>query len=137
MANCNAIYAKAQQLGACSMLTGRENNIRLMQLLKTPQGIEFCTKNNFPDLATFREFRGALAESFGIYIDTDVTLDNVSKVILVGKTHARLRYDDPTKRHQVILMHGATAEIAASNWAVVFVDGQGASSTVTDNARVL
>ena len=36
----------ANRLGACRLLHGTENKEELMRLLLTPQGTEFCTKNN-------------------------------------------------------------------------------------------
>lgn len=123
MDNITNIYKRAKQLDVCSMFTGTENSVELMQLMLTPQGIEFCTKNSFPELPLMREFKGVTAEELGIYIDTDCELNNVPKVILAGNTHAQLNYNDPSKRHEVVLMHGAKAEIRASNWAVVFVTG--------------
>ena len=101
----------ANRLGACRLLHGTENKEELMRLLLTPQGTEFCTKNNFPSMEQLREFRGKKAESMGIYIETDVKLTNPVKVFLAGS--------------KVILMHGAEAEIHASNYAVVFVKNAG------------
>ena len=101
----------ANRLGACRLLHGTENKEELMRLLLTPQGTEFCTKNNFPSMEQLREFRGKKAESMGIYIETDVKLTNPVKVFLAG--------------YNVILMHGAEAEIHASNYAVVFVKNAG------------
>ena len=40
----------ANRLGACRLLHGTENKEELMRLLLTPQGTEFCTKNNFPSM---------------------------------------------------------------------------------------
>lgn len=125
MENYRSLYEEAVKLGVCAMFTGGEDAPRLMRLMLTPQGIEFCTKNNFPSLSRMREFRGEMAQQHGIYIDTDVELTNHPKLVLAGNTHAVLHYDDTTKRHQVVLMHGATAQITVSDWAVVFVTGQG------------
>lgn len=137
MENYRSLYEEAAKLGVCAMLTGSEDAPRLMRLMLTPQGIEFCTKNNFPSLCRMREFRGEMAQQHGIYIDTDVELTNHPKLVLVGNTHAVLHYDDTTKRHQVVLMHGATALITASDWAVVFITGQGATCRATNNALIL
>lgn len=94
-----------------------------MRLLLTPQGTEFCTKNNFPSMEQLREFRGKKAESMRIYIDTDVELTNPVKVFLAG-SKAILHFDT-IGRYNVILMYGAEAEIHASNYAVVFVKNAG------------
>ena len=113
----------ANRLGACRLLHGTENKEELMRLLLTPQGTEFCTKNNFPSMEQLREFRGKKAESMGIYIETDVKLTNPVKVFLAG-SKAILHFDT-IGRYNVILMHGAEAEIHASNYAVVFVKNAG------------
>lgn len=44
----------ANRLGACRLLHGTENKEELMRLLLTPQGTEFCTKNNFPSMVQLR-----------------------------------------------------------------------------------
>ena len=62
-------------------------------------------------------------ESMRIYIDTDVELTNPVKVFLAG-SKAILHFDT-IGRYNVILMHGAEAEIHASNYAVVFVKNAG------------
>lgn len=121
------------------MLTGKQTNSELMRLIFTPQGIEFCTKYKFPDIDTFRIYKGVEAEQNSIYIDTDTSLHNVEYVLLVGNTNAVLTYDDPTKGHHVILMHGAKAKIKASGYAVVFVNNaEGKVETeISDYAKVL
>lgn len=84
-----------------------------------------------------REFRGKMAENMGIYIDTNVKLMNPAKVFLVG-SKAVLHFDT-IGRYNVILMHGAEAEIYASNYAVVFVKNAG-GKTITHKdhtARIL
>lgn len=128
----------ANRLGACRLLHGTESKEDLMRLLLTPQGTEFCTKNNFPSMEQFREFRGKKAESMGIYIDTDTELTNPAKTFLAGSTKAVLHYDT-IGRYNVILMHEAKAEIHASNYAVVFVKNAGGEvEIVKDNtARIL
>ena len=84
-----------------------------------------------------REFRGEKAESMGIYIDTDVELTNPVKVFLAG-SKAVLHFNT-IARYNVILMHGATAEIHASNYAVVFVKNAGGEVEVIKDktAKVL
>lgn len=114
----------ANRLGACRLLHGNESKEDLMRLLLTPQGTEFCTKNNFPSMVQLREFKGETAEKLGIFIDTDTELTNPVKVFLAGHTRAVLHFD-AIGRYNVILMHGAKAEIYASNYAVVFIKNAG------------
>lgn len=131
-------FETANRLGACSLLHGNENKEDLMRLLLTPQGTEFCTKNSFPSIEGLREFKGAKAESLGIYIDTDTELTNPVKTFLAGNTKAVLHFDT-IARYNVILMHGAKVEIHASNYAVVFVKNAGGEvEIIKDNtAKVL
>lgn len=133
------ILQQAKKYGVCSMLTGKETTSELMKLIFTPQGIEFCTKFNFPDIDTFQKYKGFEAERNGIYVNTDVELHNVECLLLVGNTSAVLTYNDPTKSHHVILMHGAKATIKASGYAVVFVVNTGGTvkTEISDFAKVL
>ena len=131
-------FETANRLGACSLLHGTESKEDLMRLLLTPQGTEFCTKNNFPSLEGLREFKGDKAEGLGIYIDTDTVLTNPVKTFLAGSTKAAL-YFDTIGRYNVILMHGAKAEIHARNYAVVFVKNSGGEVVIDKDstAKVL
>lgn len=126
----------ANRLGACRLLHGTESKEELMRLLLTPQGTEFCTKNNFPSMVQLREFRGKKAESMGIYIETDVELTNPVKVFLAGSK--AIFHFDTIGRYNVILMHGAEAEIHASNYAVVFVKNAGGEVKIDkDNTALI
>lgn len=130
-------FETANRLGACRLLHGNEDKEDLMRLLLTPQGTEFCTKNNFPSMEQLQWFRGEKAESMGIYINTDIELTNPVKVFLAG-SKAVLHYDT-IGRYNVILMHGAKAEIHASNYAVVFVKNAGGEVKIDkdDTALIL
>lgn len=127
----------ANRLGACRLLHGTESEEDLMRLLLTPQGTEFCTKNNFPSMDQLQEFKGETAENLGIFIDTDTELANPAKVFLAGSTKAVLHFDT-IGRYNVILMHGANAEIHASNYAVVFVKNAGGEVKIDkDNTALI
>lgn len=130
-------FELANRLGACRLLHGTESKEDLMRLLLTPQGTEFCTKNSFPSIDVLRrDFRGPAAEQLGIFIDTDTEQTNPAKVFLAGTTKAILHFDR-IGRYNVILMHGARAEIHASNYAVVFVKNAGGEVEVTQDNTAL
>lgn len=135
------IYKAAKRHGyVCPRFQGTESPEQLMRLFLTPQGIEFCQKYNFPDIDTLRTFRGLEAARHGIYIDAGrIALRNAEQVALIGDTVAELRYDDPKKRHEVILMHGAKAHVIATGWAVVAVTNNGCEITTEtrDRAKIL
>lgn len=135
-----ALFNMAEKYRECCMFKGSENIEQVLKLFITPQGVEFCTKHSFPAIEMCRRFKGLTAESLGIFVEQNVSARNLPMVFLVGKCHAELEYDDNTSGHQVILMHGATAHIKASKWAVVYVNTEGggeATSEITDRAKVL
>lgn len=140
MKTIKKVREEARRLHSCELFTGTENEEELTRLFLSPQGQEFCMENNFPDVQTLKDIFPNAADN-GIYIDAgDIELDNKAIVALIGDTHAVLHYSDPSKRHEVILMHGARADISAEGYAVVFVSaGEGCSTTKNagDNALIM
>lgn len=134
-------YKEARKLHSCPLFTGKESFAELMRLFLSPQGIEFCQKNHFPGMGLMLEFKAQGASDYGIYIDSGkMYLSDAEKICLVGNTEAELIYNDPAKRHVVILMHGAKAHITATGFAVVFVyaeNGCEINKTVQGFAKVL
>lgn len=113
------IMHEAVDLGACEKTNNVSSWKTLSWLFFSPQGIEFCSKNNFPTLAMFRQMDDEIASNC-VFVDAGVVQrNNDSAIALIGNTDARLVFDDPTKVHKVIVMHGATAFIVARNYAVV------------------
>lgn len=141
MTDVEEIYRQARRIGVCSKMTGKEDAEELVHLFFSPQGVEFCQKNNFPTMEMLRGFRNEQARSNGAYVDAgEVSIQNAERVALIGDTVAELTYTDPSKRHIVVLMHGAKAHIKASGYAVVFVyngDGCEVVKTQKDYARIL
>lgn len=118
------IYTQAKMLGCCPLFKGNEDIDSLMRLFTTPQGLEFCMKHRFPNIATLRLFKRFNTERYGIYIDAgNITLNNPQKVILVGRTNATVNCNT-LQRHEVYLLQGAKANVNASKWAVVFVTAE-------------
>lgn len=112
----------AQKLADCTMFKGTEDLEQLIRLMFTPQGIEFLTKYNFPDLATFRKFKKYHPERYGVYIDCgEISLSEARRVFLVGNSSATLNYWE-TAGNRVYLMHGARASIVASGYAVIKIE---------------
>lgn len=113
------IMSEALKNGACSKSNGVSDWKTLCWLFFTPQGMEFCEKNNFPDLQMFREMDERIGD-YGVFVDKGkVKRNNDACIALIGDTDAELVFDDNTKVHKVILMHGARAFIVARNYAVV------------------
>lgn len=135
------IYAQARLLNACDLFTGKERTLDdIVRLFSSVQGLEFCIKNHFPNIATFRKFKPFNVERFGIYIDAGcITLENPAKAILIGRTSATVNCDT-LARHEVFLLHGAKAVVNASKWAVVATTVEQGCSIIrntSENAIVL
>ncbi|WP_320980053.1 hypothetical protein [Bacteroides sp.] len=115
------IYAQAKLIGACPRFTGQEKTLDdIVALFTSMQGMEFCIKYHFPNIATFRLFKPyGVDKQYGIYIDAGtITLKNPARAILIGRTIATI-YCDECEMHDITLLHGAKAVVNASKWAVV------------------
>lgn len=129
------------KLAECDMFKGTENLEQLADLFLSPQGVEFCMAAKFPSLATFRLLKPFGVERFGVYIDAgDITLRNPHKVVLIGRTSAKLIYTENKPLHNVMLLKGASAAVSASGWSVVAVAYEQGCRLVkfeTGNAMIL
>ena len=113
------IMHEAIDLGACEKTSSVSSWKTLAWLFFSPQGVEFCQKNNFPTLPMFRKMDEEIASNC-IFVDKGViNRSNDSSIAVIGDTDARLTFDDPTKVHKGIVMHGARVFIVARNYAVV------------------
>lgn len=134
------IFAQATQIGCCDKFKGSEDLQGIIQLFKSPQGLEFCIKNHFPRISTMRLFKPYKVERYGIYIDAgEITLSNPGLVLLIGNTTATLNCSSNKARNEVVLMHGAKAVINASEWSVTFIKVERGSyiKNIKDYAIVL
>ena len=114
---------RAEKYRMWDMVKGKEDLKSLIRLFTSPQGMEFCIKHRFPNIATFRLFKPFNPEKYGVYIDAGtITLRNPEKAVLIGRTSATINCDT-LERHEIFLLHGAKAFINASGWAVVSVKG--------------
>lgn len=121
MKSVSDIMKQALENGACYKSKGVSDWKTLAWLFFTPQGIEFCEENNFPSLDVFREMDSSISD-YGVLVDKgEISRSNDANIALIGNTNATIVFDDNTKVHKVILMHGAKAYIVARNYAVVRV----------------
>lgn len=135
------VYTQAKLSGACALFTGKEKTLEdLIALFTSPKGMEFCLKNKFPNLNTFRQFKEYGLEKYGIYVDAGViALNNPQRAILVGRTSATVLCNK-LERYEIYVFQGASAAVNASGWAVVRIQGvQGCKviKNVSGNAVVL
>ena len=113
------ILKSASALGACERLDKVKNFHSLTSLFFTPQGLEFCQKNNFPPLEVFRAHKSDVSDC-DIYVDCgSIKLDRRKYICLAGDTSAEIEASGVDFVHTVILMHGARATVNASNYAVL------------------
>lgn len=132
MNTVNEIMQSASLLGACNKSNEISDWKSLVWLFFTPQGREFCEENNFPSLEQFRGMDGGIAD-YGVLVDAGrISLENEEKIALIGNTDAELSFTDNAKVHKVILMHGATAHIVASNYVVLLIVNIGNCKVITD-----
>lgn len=117
----NNIMSSASMLGACSE-SGKVSDWKsLCWLFFTPQGREFCEENNFPSLEQFRGMKENVKD-YGVLVDAGIVESkNEEKIALIGNTDAELLFDDNTKVHKVILMHGSKANIKVRNYSVALL----------------
>lgn len=115
--NVKDIISKATLLGACTKSEKVTDWKSLVWLFFSPQGREFCKDNNYPSLESFRSM-AANVEPYGVYVDKNIEKSN-EDIALIGKSESILHYSGVEKAYKVILMHGASAKIYASNYAVV------------------
>ena len=124
-----SLHNIAEKYRRCNMFKGTEHT-----------GLEFCIRYHFPNIATFRLFKGQGVEKYGIYIDAGViTLKNPARAILIGRTSATVNCDE-CKQHEIVLLHGARAVVNASKWAVASVTASVGCSFIkntSENAIIL
>ena len=136
-----SLHNVAEKYRQCNIFKGTERTIdELASVFMSTQGLEFCVRYRFPNLATFRLFKGHSVEKYGIYIDAGViTLKNPARAILVGRTSATVNCDE-CKQHEIVLLHGAKAVVNASKWAVASVTASVGCSFIkntSENAIIL
>lgn len=135
------ILNEAKALGACKRTDGITSAEQLAALFFSPQGREFCLKHNYPTLAMWREIKAQIPglENLGIYIDADaISLQNKECIALVGQTRADAKFDKNNSVFHVLVLHGASAQIDASKYAVfeVETDATGTATIHKDNTAI-
>jgi hypothetical protein len=122
----------AKKIADCNVFTGCETLPELVDLMFSPQGVEFMTAFGFPNIRTFRRFIPYHPEQYGVFIDAqNITCDGVERVYLIGNTSARIKCAE-TRKYAVVLMHGARAVVDAAGYSVVRIE-RDASSTAKVN----
>ena len=110
----------ARRLRACNVFTGEETTLaEVVAKLLSIEGLEFLLLSGFPTLELFREYKDALPEGCGVYVDAgEINLHDALDTILVGDTQVKATYEQ-TECHNLTAVHGASATVDAYEWAVV------------------
>lgn len=119
MNKINDIKATALSIGACDKICKVTDYASLVKLFFSPQGQEFCETNNFPTHSYFKVIKKDV-KPHNVFVDCgQISIFNTPQIALVGKTHAKIKVSGLDSVYTVMLMHGATAEIEASDYAVL------------------
>lgn len=111
----------ARNLGACKLIDSIRDIEELSKYIFTPQGLEFCIIHEFPALSVLQRHKDII-EKYGYFVDCGhISRNNDTNIVLAGDTVGELSYDNPTCLHKIILMHGASVKINASNYVVLQV----------------
>ena len=110
----------ARRLRACNVFTGEEATLaEVVAKLHSIDGQEFLLISGFPTLKLFREYKDALPEGCGVYVDAgEINLHDTLDVILVGDTQVKATYEQ-TECHNLTAVYGASATVDAYEWSVV------------------
>lgn len=115
----NDIRKDAISMGACVKVQRIFGWKSLVLAFFSPQGREFCKKNNYPDIDKFRGIASHVRQ-YGVFVEQAVNRSNADTA-LVGDcgSFSDLSFSGTEKAYTVILMHGAKAHIKVGNYAVV------------------
>lgn len=131
----------ARRLRACNVFTGEESTLaEVVAKLHSIDGLEFLLISGFPTLELFREYKDALPEGCGVYVDAgEINLHDTLDAILVGDTQVKATYEQ-TECHKITAVYGASATVDAYEWAVVrprYDEGSRVEARRHDNAIIL
>ena len=91
METVDSILRKAVRLGACCGSSKATDWKSLCWLFFTPQGREFCGRNNYPSIDMFRNMK-SYVRPYNVYVDED------------GKAHASIRITEDGKIEAYFLL---------------------------------
>lgn len=120
MARLEGDMLLARRLRACDVFTGDETTLaEVVAKLHSIEGLEFLLLSGFPTLELFREYKDALPDGCGVYVDAgEINLHDAIDAILVGDTQAKATYEQ-TELHKLTAVYGAKVTVDAYEWAVV------------------
>lgn len=103
------------------------------------RGIDFCFSNDYPSKDYIREhFKGKM-ESYGVFLDDVIAIDNKRKVILLGESIASLTYTD-FNVCQLYLRDKSVANVVAKDNCILCIDifyNSKLNIVCNDNSKVI
>lgn len=127
-----ALAGSAKKNGICEewfdRLAGCDDSEIDRMMIMYVKGIDFCMKNDWPNLDTVRNvFKGRM-EHHGVHCDEDCKICNCRFNVLLGRCRADISFDQ-YEVGEIYVRHDSMAKIAVSGNAIVRVD-------VYDSTRV-
>lgn len=112
------IKEMALGFGACDLIEGADSLKSLVDVMRTPQGREFCKKHCFPTLDVLRQYKDELAQ-MNVFVDAGtIETTDVDNVIVAGETDAVIRFKSTDRPYHAIAMHGANAKVIAYGYSI-------------------
>jgi hypothetical protein len=132
------IHKQLSKYKHCDKVTGKETLDDLATLLFTPQGIEFCIDNKFPNIDDVRKLDKDFCKRHNIVVDDYFEGENINRIAVFGKSNVVLRFNNLDCSYHILAMHGARVKVVAENYAVVFINSRDADIIIDkrDNAKV-
>ena len=118
------IIRQAKELGACDKIHNCRDWKDLRTLLFSPQGREFCRKQNYPYRETWQSIKSIIGESIEeVKIDCGtIRIDRQCRVAVIGATQADVYCAGCSENYLVIVQHGAAVTIHAEKFSVVRIE---------------
>lgn len=133
MGKLDSIKDGAKDIGSCDKIRTVRGYKSLTELFYSPQGREFCQAHNYPSIEQFREIKQEVFP-YNVFVDSgDISLKDVHRIALVGDTHAKIEAEGVDDVFLIILMHGATARIKATKYAVINIVNISGGEVAIDN----
>ena len=135
------IKAEARSYGACRKVLNLRDWEDAAALFWSPQGIEFFKNKCCLDIEKWEQIaKDCNLTEYGVYLNQgEINIPLRKNIAVIGNTIATIRIDSPTILHQIIIAHGAKAQIIVENYGVVAITEVGDVSTqiVADKTAII
>lgn len=118
------ITSEALRLGACDRLHAGMSLVELSELLRSPQGREWASLNDWPTSGVLENIPADELMRNRIFPDVAGTVDNFgTDWVFVGPgTNATVRISGTEALHHIVALDGARVRVEASGHAVASID---------------